>query len=222
MSVKLIVFDFDGVVADSEVLANEVLAAFVTELGRPTTVEGSLGEFMGKRLEDVVAAVREAIGRPPPDTFAADLHDRTISRFRSELREMAGLRDYLAAFAEVPRCIASSSSPERLAACLGILDLADTFGAHVYSASAVERGKPHPDIILHVCARFGVDPRTALVIEDSVGGVRAAVAAGAIAMGLLAASHVRDGHAERLRAVGAHYIARDFHEAEAITRTLLG
>ena len=118
------------------------------------------------------------------------------------------------------RCIASSSSPDRLAACLDILDLASAFGEHVYSASLVPRGKPHPDLFLDAASRLGVAPADAIVVEDSEGGVRAAVAAGMTPVGFLAASHLRDGHEARLRDAGAQYIAYDYRQLEAVTRAL--
>ena len=217
----LIVFDFDGVIADSEVIANTVLATMLTELGMPMTPAESMQTFMGKRLEDVVAAVRAVTGRRVDDDFGAQLTRRTIAQFRMELRALTGLREYLAAFESVPRCIASSSAPDRLAACLEILGLAEAFGAHVYSASHVERGKPHPDLFLHAASACGIAPSEAIVIEDSESGIRAAVAAGMQAIGLLAASHIGPGHEARLCAAGAHAIAHDYREVEAITRRWL-
>jgi HAD superfamily hydrolase (TIGR01509 family) len=217
---KLIVFDFDGVIADSEMLANGVLAELLTELGVPMTVEQSMQTFMGKRAEDLIATVAALNPTMPGAQFAAELTQRTLGRFRRELREIPGVRDYLAAFPQMKRCIASSSSPDRLAACLDILDLAEAFGEHVYSASMVPRGKPHPDLFLHAAARLGVAPPDALVIEDSEGGVRAAVAAGMTPIGFLAASHVRDGHEARLRGAGAAHVARSYAELETITRRL--
>lgn len=217
----LLVFDFDGVIADSEILANTVLAELVTELGVPMTLETSLVTFMGKRAEDVMAAIAAATGRPTADTVGAELTRRTLARFASDLREIPGLREYLAAFPTLKRCIASSSSPDRLAACLDILGLADAFGEHVYSASQVPRGKPHPDLFLHAASRLGADPADAVVIEDSEGGVRAAVAAGMTPVGLLAASHIRDGHEARLREAGAAHIAHSYRDVEAITRALV-
>lgn len=216
----LLVFDFDGVVADSEILANTVLAELVTELGTPMTLEASLATFMGKRAEDVIAAIAATTGGPAGDAVGRELTRRTLARFRSELREIRGVRDYLAAFAGLKRCIASSSSPDRLAACLDILGLAEAFGEHVYSASQVPRGKPHPDLFLHAASRLGVAPAEAIVIEDSEGGIRAASAAGMTPIGLLAASHIGSGHEARLRDAGAQYIARDYRELEMITRTL--
>lgn len=219
-ALQAIVFDFDGVIADSEMLANGVLAGFLTELGVPMSVEESMQTFMGKRAEDLIATVAALNPAMPGAQFAAELTQRTLARFRRELREIAGVRDYLAAFPQSKRCIASSSSPERLAACLDILDLAEAFGEHVYSASMVPRGKPHPDLFLHAAARLGVAPSDAIVIEDSEGGVRAAVAAGMTPIGFLAASHVRAGDEARLRAAGAAHVARSYAELETITRGL--
>jgi HAD superfamily hydrolase (TIGR01509 family) len=219
---KLIVFDFDGVIADSEVLANGVLADFLTELGVPMTVEESMQRFMGKRAEDLIATVAALNPTMQGAQFAAELTHRTLARFKRELREISGVRDYLAAFPQVKRCIASSSSPDRLAACLDILDLAEAFGEHVYSASMVPRGKPHPDLFLYAARRLGVAPADAIVIEDSEGGVRAAVAAGMTPIGFLAASHIRDGHGARLRDAGAPHVARSYAELATITRRLAG
>ena len=219
---RLIVFDFDGVIADSETLANTVLAEVMTELGTPMTPGAAMQTFMGKRFEEVIVEIGAAIGRPVADDIADDVSRRTLARFRAELREITGVRGYLVAFAHMNRCIASSSSPDRLAACLDILGLADSFGAHVYSASQVKRGKPHPDIFLHAARQVGVAPAEAIVLEDSEGGVRAAVAAGMTAIGFLGASHIGPGHAERLRTAGAHYIAESYAAAESITRRLVG
>lgn len=218
---RLLIFDFDGVLADSEVLANAVLAEAITELGVPTTAEDSMRVHIGKRFHEVIAAVEAAIGRAVPADFPQTFQRRTLERFRAELRMVAGARGFIEAFADVPRCIASSSSPDRLALCLELLDLEKLFGANVFSASQVARGKPHPDVFWFAAERMGVDPRDALVVEDSAGGVQAAVAAGMTVIGLLAASHIRAGHADALRAAGAHYVASTFAEAEQIARPLL-
>ena len=218
---RLLIFDFDGVLADSELLANTVLADAISELGVPTTADDSLRLYMGKRFHEIIAAVESVVGRKLPADFPNAFQQRTLARFREELRLVDGARAYIEAFATIPRCIASSSSPDRLSVCLDLLDLTDLFGAHVFSASQVARGKPHPDIFLYAAEQMRTDPREALVIEDSIGGVEAAVSAGMTVIGLLAASHIRDGHAARLRAAGAHYVAQTFAEAERITRTLV-
>jgi HAD superfamily hydrolase (TIGR01509 family) len=217
----LIIFDFDGVLADSEILSNTVIAEILTELGVPTTLDDSLRLFMGKRFHEVISAVEEAVGHSLPKDFPEFYQQRTLSRFRQDLSLIEGARAYIEAFLDIPRCIASSSSPDRLKVCLEILNLAEYFGPRVYSASEVARGKPYPDIFLHAAERMGVDPQSCIVIEDSVHGVQAGVAAGMTVIGLLAGSHIRDGHASRLSAAGARYVASTFLEVEEITRPLL-
>jgi HAD superfamily hydrolase (TIGR01509 family) len=217
----LIIYDFDGVIADSEVLANAVLADMVTELGRPTTLEDSYHLYMGKRFSEVIAAVEASVGTPLPDTFAAAYQALTSARFRRELCTVAGAREHILAFADTPKCIASSSSPDRLAMCLDVLGLQSVFGPHVFSASSVARGKPHPDIFLHAADQMGANPSRCIVIEDSASGVEAGRAAGMTVIGLLAGTHIQPGHDQRLRRAGAHHVASTFREAEQLTREVL-
>ena len=216
----LLIYDFDGVIADSEVLANAVLAEMVTELGLPTTLQDAYGLYMGKRFTEVMSAVAGSLGRAPPPAFASDCQARTLARFREELRSVNGVRRYLDAFAHVPKCIASSSSPDRLALCLELLGLQSEFGRNVFSASAVARGKPHPDIFLHAARQMGVPPSRCVVLEDSPSGVAAAIAAGMMVIGILAASHIQRDQRDRLGSAGARHVAQSFEEAEAITRRL--
>lgn len=213
---RLIIYDFDGVIAESEVLANGVLAEMVTQLGVPTTLEDSYRLYMGKRFGDVMSAVQTAAGRELPATFPTDFQARTLDRLGRELQPVHGALEFICAFEDVPRCIASSSSPDRLAVCLAALDLTEAFAGRVFSASAVPRGKPFPDIFLHAAEHMGVEPERCLVIEDSPSGVEAAVAAGMTAVGLLAASHIQPGTEQRLRAAGARHVAKTFGEAEPI------
>jgi HAD superfamily hydrolase (TIGR01509 family) len=221
VTIKLIIFDFDGVIADSEVLSNTVLAECVSEAGLPTTLEDAYRLYMGKRVPEIVSAVAASLGRPLRGDFGADFQRRALARFRTDLKTVTGARDYLTDFAGLHRCIASTSSPERLRVCLDALGLVELFGANVFSSELVPRGKPHPDIFLYAARRFNVSPAECLVIEDSVGGVQAGVAAGMTVVGLLAASHIREGHGERLREAGVNHVARSFNEVAEITRSLL-
>jgi HAD superfamily hydrolase (TIGR01509 family) len=216
----LLIYDFDGVIADSEVLANAVLAEMVTELGVPTTLHDAYGLYMGKRFTEVMSAVAGSLGRAPPPAFASDYQARTLGRFREELRLVDGVRGYIDAFAHLSRCIASSSSPDRLALCLEVLKLQSEFGKNVFSASAVARGKPHPDIFLYAAQQMGIPPSRSVVLEDSPSGVAAAIAAGMTVVGILAASHIQPDQRARLCSAGARHVAQSFAEAEAITRRL--
>jgi len=218
---RAIIFDFDGVIADSEVLSNTVLAEIVSELGVPTTLEDSYRDYMGKRFHDVIAAIEKTVGRALPPSFGEEYQGRTLQRFRQELAPIAGAREFIDKFIDVPRCIASSSSPDRLAVCLDVLDMTGLFEGRVFSASKVARGKPHPDIFLHAAAQIGVPSSDCIIIEDSASGVIAGQAAGSIVIGLLAAGHIRDGHAATLKEAGAHHLAADYVELERIVGELL-
>jgi HAD superfamily hydrolase (TIGR01509 family) len=218
---RAIIFDFDGVLADSEVLSNSVIADLVSEFGVPTTLEDAYRTFMGKRLVEVIATIERVIGRKLPDDFAEAYQARTFAAFRRGLKPIEGAREFVEAWGDVPNCIASSSSPERLALSLEVLDMAALFEGRVFSASNVARGKPHPDIFLHAAEQLGIAAADCIVIEDSVGGVTAARAAGATAIGFTAAGHIQPGHDARLREAGADHVAASFAELDRIVRPLL-
>ena len=213
-TVSALIFDFDGVIADSEAIANAVLAETVSELGHPTTLDQSLTRYAGRRWDDVMAEIELAIGKSLPSDFSGDLKRATLDRFRTDLKEVSGAAQFIRRFSHLPRCIASSSSIDRLQLCLEVLALEAEFGDHVYSADMVARGKPHPDIFLFAAEKLGVNPEGCLVIEDSAGGIKAAVAAGMTAVGLCAASHIRDGHDAKLREAGAVHLAPSWAEVE--------
>lgn len=217
---QLIIFDFDGVIADSEPLACAVLAEIISELGHPLTTDEAIQLFIGLRARECYAAIETMTNRPLPQDFVSILRKRRSASFERELTAVKGVRDYIKAFASTPQCIASQSSLEYLAASLKIIGLAESFRDAAFSAAGMERGKPHPDIFLHAARKMGVDPARAIVIEDSVIGVQAGVAAGATVIGLLAGSHILSGHEQRLREAGAHHVARTFAEATDITRSL--
>lgn len=220
MGVRGLIFDFDGVIADSEALANTVLAETITSLGRETTLDEALSRYMGRRWPEVVALIENDIGCAVPDGFVDSLRAATLDRFRADLREVQGAGGFMKHFAHLPRCIASSSSLDRLQVCLEILGLAGEFGNNVFSADMVERGKPHPDIFLLAAQRMDIPPSSCVVIEDSPSGVRAGVAAEMTVIGLCAGSHLRPGHRQRLADAGACYTADTWSEVLALMSSL--
>lgn len=195
MKIRGILFDFDGVIADSEVLANSVLAEKVSQLGLPTTLDDALTRYLGKRASEVLALIESGVGHPLPSNFSEDLKAATLARFRAELQEVTGATAFIRQFSALPRCIASSSSVARLQVCLETLGIADDFSGLVFSADMVERGKPHPDLFLYAASRLQLEPASCIVIEDSVSGAQAGIAAGMTVIGLCAGSHLRAGHA---------------------------
>jgi HAD superfamily hydrolase (TIGR01509 family) len=219
--VAALIFDFDGVIADSEALANVVLAEHVSALGSPTTLDDALERYSGRRWQDVMAEIERHLGRPLPAEFSESLAAATLRRFETDLKEVDGAQAFLRRFADVPRCIASSSSLDRIRLCLRVLGMTREFGGRVFSAESVVHGKPHPEIFLSSAAQLGTAPRDCLVIEDSVSGIRAAVAAGMTVIGLHAASHIRGGHADKLRDAGAVHLAPSWEAATPIAEHFL-
>jgi HAD superfamily hydrolase (TIGR01509 family) len=208
----MIAFDFDGVIADSETLANQALADRLTKLGYSTTLESAFDNYLGRHWGDCLTTFERLWGRPAPAELRRDL-DADIERKLPDLRPVPGAAAFIECVSDRPRCIASSSTPDWIRCRLELFGFADHFADKVFSAAVhVSRGKPHPDIYLHAAKSMGVDPHTMLVIEDSPSGVSAAAAAGARVVGLCAASHIRPGHGERLSAAGAHHICQSFDE----------
>ena len=205
LSPAAVIFDFDGVIADSEALANTVLAEAITELGLPTTLDDALLLYQGKRWHEVIALIEEGTGLPLPADFADNLKINTLRRLGTDLVEVKGAIAFIRKL-QIPKCIASSSSIERLTICLHTLGIYGEFNGLVFSADAVPHGKPAPDIFLHAASQLRVAPAGCVVIEDSASGVQAGVGAGMTVIGLCAASHCKAGHKERLAAAGAAHV----------------
>ncbi|HEX2216467.1 MAG TPA: HAD family hydrolase [Xanthobacteraceae bacterium] len=197
----LIIFDCDGVLIDSETIACRADAACLAEIGIGTSANEIMERYVGLSVPAMLADLEARHGRLPAD-FADTLRRRTVAAFETELRAMVGVEELLGAMA-ASICIASSSAPERLRHSLELVGLWGYFQPHVFSAMQVARGKPAPDLFLFAAHAMGADPAACLVIEDSIAGIQAAVAAGMTAIGFTGGSHCRADHAERLRAAGA-------------------
>ncbi|MEU5957428.1 HAD family hydrolase [Streptomyces sp. NPDC047525] len=181
MRYDLVIFDNDGVLVDSEPLSNTILAAYLTELGHPTTYEDSLRDYMGAAVHRVHDLVLERSGQRLPEDFDVTFHARVFAAFERELEPVAGAVDVLEKLVAggVPYCLASSGSHERIRVGHRRTGLDRWFGdERIFSSEDVGRGKPAPDLFLYAADRMGVAPEKCVVVEDSPLGVRAAVAAG--------------------------------------------
>lgn len=174
----LLIFDCDGVLVDSEPIANRVLNEELRALGLDIGLAESTRAFTGLSMTSCVALIERMLGAPVPEDFVAGLRQRTSEAFRGRLRPVVGIEALLGRL-EVPFCLASSSSHARIRASLDETGLRRWFprGA-IFSAEDVERGKPAPDLFLHAARRHGCPPEGCTVVEDSVPGVAAAMAAG--------------------------------------------
>ncbi len=177
MTTDLIIFDCDGVLIDSEVISARMLIAELKGYGVAMDMAFVSRNFLGRSYPVVLKEVRERWGVALPDRFEADYRARLLSAFERELTVMPGAVEVIGALG-LPYCLATSSSPERLARSLDLTGLAPLFEGVSFTASEVARGKPAPDLFLHAARRMGAAPSSCLVIEDSLNGLRAGLAAG--------------------------------------------
>lgn len=181
MRYDLVIFDNDGVLVDSEPISNTILAAYLTELGHPTSYEESIRDYMGSAMHRIHELVQERSGQRLPEDFDDVFHGRVFAAFERELQPVPGAVQLLEKLAadEVPYCVASSGSHERIRVGHRKTGLDRWFGeGRVFSSQDVGRGKPAPDLFLYAAERMGVAPERCVVVEDSPLGVRAANAAG--------------------------------------------
>jgi HAD superfamily hydrolase (TIGR01509 family) len=214
MKPAAIIFDFDGVIVDSEVPANLALAECLTEIGLDTSFEEALDRYCGHRWADCVSQIEVGLGHSLPSDFESTYFTRSASLMERHLTAVCGIDAFLDRVQHLPLAIASSSEPEWIAHKLERVSLCRYFGDRLFSAAHLPRGKPHPQVYLNAANGLGIAPGDCLAIEDSAIGATAAVAAGMHVVGLCAASHIRnrEAHAETLRAVGVHRIAYGFDE----------
>lgn len=186
----LVIFDCDGVLIDSEVISASMLIAELKGYGVTISLDFVSRNFLGRSYPTVLREVRERFGVALPDRFEADYRARLLAAFARDLRVMPGVADVIAGLA-LPYCLATSSSPERLAQSLDLTGLTPLFTGRAFTASRVANGKPAPDLFLLAAAEMGADPARCLVIEDSLIGVRAALAAGMEVWRFTGGSHLK-------------------------------
>ena len=206
----LVIFDCDGVLIDSELIACSADAEALSEIGYPITTEDVIERFAGVPADAMYKTIETGMGRALPGDFKARVDQRILDKYRTELKPIEGIKDALSQI-ELKKCVASSSTPSKLALGLVETGLFDLVYPHVFSTVLVERGKPHPDIFLYAARVMGVDTSKCIVVEDSVAGVTAATAAGMRSVGFTGGSHCGPDHADRLIAAGAERVIDSMH-----------
>ena len=199
---ELVIFDCDGVLVDSERLTTKVEARVLTELGWPMEQAEVVQRWMGRTSQAQLAEVTARLGTEVAARFDALTTDELHAAFETELEPVAGIPELLDHLQEhgVAACVASSGTHHRMSVTLRVTGLRDRFEGRIFSGSEVAHAKPAPDLFLHAAARMGVEPHRCVVVEDSVFGVRAGVAAGmrvyGFAGGLTPAAALADAGAE--------------------------
>lgn len=202
MNIDLIIFDCDGVLIDSELLANSSEVDFLRTLGVNISLENYMTQFVGATNAQVLAQLKADYSNAIPDDFWTQAEAHTFEMFRQQLLPIAGMKDLIDRVVG-KKCVASNSSLQRLEVSLNATDLHRRFAPDIFSAEQVNSGKPAPDLFLLAASTLNTAPEHCLVIEDSPHGVTAAVRAGMNAVGFTAGSHIKPGHEARLLEAGA-------------------
>ena len=210
----LIIFDCDGVLVDSEPIAHGLLAQMMTDLGHPISTAESIQKFTGRSLADTLPLIEDFLGRSIPDQMGQHYSRLLLERLRRDLKPIAGVKEAVAML-DYPRCVASSSSLERIRLSLEVTGLSSLFGSNIFSATQVTRGKPAPDLYLFAATRMAVATKDCVVIEDSALGVTAGRLAGMKVIGFTGGAHAI-GAARDLASAGAYAIVSSMAELPAI------
>jgi HAD superfamily hydrolase (TIGR01509 family) len=198
----LIIFDCDGVLVDSEVISCRAHADVLTRHGYPITSDQVLKRFLGVSDREARQTIETEMSRKLPDDFEAQMKQAALQRYAGELLAIPHIGEAIAAI-DLPKCVASSGTPEKIRHGLTCAGLFDALAPHIFSAVQVTRGKPAPDLFLFAAEQMTATPARCLVIEDSVPGVTGGRAAGMTVFGFHGGSHCTAGHADLLRAAGA-------------------
>jgi HAD superfamily hydrolase (TIGR01509 family) len=172
-----VIFDCDGVLVDTELVAGEVLAGLISELGKPATVEETMATYMGRSWASCMEILGDRLGGAPPTDLRERYMDGVTTEWKRSLTPVPGVEAALDAI-ELPTCVASSGEHERMELTLGLTGLLPRFEGRIFSATDVANGKPAPDLFLHAARRMGFEPAETVVVEDTVPGVLAGRAAG--------------------------------------------
>ena len=182
---KLVIFDCDGTLVDSERVGNLVIVDCLKALDHTITLNEAIELFAGRKMGDTLILIEQRIGKPLPSGFLEDIRSRMASAFREGLETMPEVRGMLQTIqsAGIPCCVASNGPHEKMEVSLGVTGLLPFFGAHIFSAYDCNSWKPDAGLFQFAASRMGVSPDECAVIEDSALGVQGGIAAGMAVFG---------------------------------------
>ncbi len=208
MSLKHILFDNDGTIVDSEIIASRIMLRHLKRHGFHISEPEYNMRFPGLRTRDILIALREEEGFNAPDDLIHVVHEEHNQEFHRSLRAIPGMTSLFRSL-KVPKSMVSNGSVRHVDTCLRRVRLRSAVDGHIFSAEQVGSPKPSPDVYLYALETLRLKPSETLVVEDSVTGVMAAKGAGIQVVGFLAATHIHDGHGDKLQAAGADYLIPD-------------
>ena len=200
----LVIFDCDGVLVDSEIIAARVEADLLTEAGFPITAGEIAENYAGLTFKDIMLRIEEVSSIPFQASLIKACETEVDNRLRREVRAMDGVGQAVASL-DLPYVICSNSESERIQFMLNKNGILPLFAGRIFSAVEVgtRKPKPAPDVFLYAANEKKADPAKTFVVEDSVHGVKAARAAGMRVIGFTGGSHTYPGHADALTEAGA-------------------
>jgi HAD superfamily hydrolase (TIGR01509 family) len=218
---QLVIFDCDGVLVDSEIIAARVEAKLLTEAGFEIDPMEMAERYAGLTFRDALLRIEVETGQVFQASLLDKSRDEVDRRLAREVRALPGAHEAAAAVT-LPRCICSNSRMERLEMMLGKTGLLPLFEGHIYSAMdlAERKPKPAPDIFLRAASEMGAEPRECFVIEDSVHGIHGAKAAGMRVIGFVGGAHSFPGHSDALMEAGAETVIRRWAEFGPVLEAL--
>jgi len=198
----LVIFDCDGVLVDSEVISCRAHAETLTRHGYPITADQVLDRFLGMSDREARLTIESELGRALPADFETQMKQAALRYYAHDLRNIPHIDETIAAI-DLPKCVASSGTPEKIRHGLETAGLYHLLAPNIFSATQVRNGKPAPDLFLFAASQMAAAPGRCVVIEDSVPGITGARAAGMTVLGFHGGSHCRPGYGNTLRAAGA-------------------
>ncbi|MBD2629424.1 HAD family hydrolase [Trichormus variabilis] len=203
---KLVIFDCDGVLVDSEPIINRIFAETLTEFGFPITHAEVTQKFVGKSLKTCLEIIEQSYQKPLPKNFIEICKEREIAPLQRELQAVSGINEVLEQIA-LPKCVASNNSHRHIQLALKLTGLLHQFEGKIYSCYDVPRPKPFPDVYLYAAEQMNTNPEHCVVIEDSVPGVQAGCAAGMTVFG-----YAQHSYRTALTAAGAKIVFNDMRQ----------
>jgi len=208
MSIKHVFFDNDGTIVDSEIVGARIMLKLLARHGLYLEERAYMMRFPGLLTRDILTALQQEEGFKAPEDFIQQIRNEHDGDFHRSLQAVKGMPKLFKSL-KVPKSMVSNASLLGVEKCLKKLRLFEALDGFIFSAEQVDKPKPSPDVYLFAMEKLGLLPHETLVIEDSVTGVLAAKSAGIQTIGFLGASHIHDGHGQKLWEAGADYVEAD-------------
>ena len=196
-NIKCVIFDCDGVLVDSEIIANQILLSMAREFGLEMTLEDAIKNFNGRRLNDSFQHIEKLTNKKLPDNFENEFRKQTFETFKTDLKSVKGVKEFIDNLS-VSYCVASSGPREKINLNLTTTGLIEKFEHKIFSSYEIDSWKPEPEIFIHASKQMGFTTDECIVIEDSTAGVIAAVKGGFKVYGL-----ANENNAQELKNEGA-------------------